>query len=93
MTIDSGIGRTLDEFVPGSLLSNAEHNSEWSKTRVSGLAVDSRKVRAGDCFIAYPGHASDGRRFIAAAVEKGASAVLAEAAGRTGFQPGCVSER
>lgn len=81
MTIKSGIGRTLDEFVPGSLLSNAEHNSEWSKTRVSGLAVDSRKVRAGDCFIAYPGHASDGRRFIAAAVEKGASAVLAEAEG------------
>jgi len=81
MTINSGIGRTLEEFVPDSLHSNAQHNSEWSETRVSGLAVDSRKVRAGDCFIAYPGHVSDGRQFIAAAVEKGASAVLAEAEG------------
>lgn len=81
MTAGSGIVRTLKEFVPVPLHCDDKHNSEWSKIRVSGLAVDSRKVKPGDCFIAYPGHISDGRRFIAAAIEKGACAVLAEADG------------
>lgn len=44
-------------------------------TRVTG---DSRQVQAGDVFLAYPGHASDGRRHIADAVKRGAAAVLWE---------------
>ncbi|HVL02770.1 MAG TPA: UDP-N-acetylmuramoyl-L-alanyl-D-glutamate--2,6-diaminopimelate ligase [Dongiaceae bacterium] len=81
MTIESGIVRRLEEFVPILKQQRGLHNSEWSDTRVNGLAVDSRKIRLGDCFIAYPGHFSDGRAFIAAAVQKGAAAVLAEADG------------
>lgn len=40
------------------------------------LASDSRRVKAGDVFFAYPGDAGDGRNFIRAAVEQGAAAVL-----------------
>ncbi|MDQ7988782.1 MAG: UDP-N-acetylmuramoyl-L-alanyl-D-glutamate--2,6-diaminopimelate ligase [Candidatus Dactylopiibacterium sp.] len=46
------------------------------------VSADSRKVRPGDVFLAYPGHASDGRRHIADAVARGAAAVLWE---RSGF--------
>lgn len=45
----------------------------------TGLCADSRQVRAGDVFVALPGLRSDGRQFIAAALERGALAVLLEA--------------
>ena len=40
-----------------------------------GATDDSRQVRPGDLFIAYPGYAVDGRRYIADAVARGAAAV------------------
>ncbi len=43
---------------------------------LSGATDDSRRVRPGDLFIAYPGDVSDGRRYIADAVARGAAAVL-----------------
>ena len=46
---------------------------------VSGLAIDSRQVKPGDVFLAYPGAQVDGRSFIAQAVANGAVAVIAEA--------------
>lgn len=42
----------------------------------TGLAVDSRKVKPGDLFLAYPGEHADGRRFIDQAIGAGAAAVL-----------------
>jgi UDP-N-acetylmuramoyl-L-alanyl-D-glutamate--2,6-diaminopimelate ligase len=42
------------------------------------LCADSRAVRPGDVFLAYPGVRSDGRRFIADAVAHGAAALLWE---------------
>ena len=47
----------------------------------NALCADSRAVRAGDVFVAYPGHRSDGRRFIPDALRAGAGAVLWEQAG------------
>ncbi|KAA5805295.1 UDP-N-acetylmuramoyl-L-alanyl-D-glutamate--2,6-diaminopimelate ligase [Alkalicaulis satelles] len=44
---------------------------------VSGLALDSRKVKPGDLFAALPGVRTDGRQFIAMAVDNGAACVLA----------------
>ena len=44
----------------------------------SGLEIDSRRVRPGDAFVAVRGDAVDGHRFIAAALEAGASAIVAE---------------
>jgi UDP-N-acetylmuramoyl-L-alanyl-D-glutamate--2,6-diaminopimelate ligase len=43
------------------------------------LVSDSRQVDEGDVFFAYPGETADGRRFIAAAVERGAAAIVFEA--------------
>lgn len=48
----------------------------------TALCADSRAVHGGDVFVAYPGHRSDGRRFIADALRAGAGAVLWE---REGF--------
>lgn len=47
----------------------------------TGVADDSRQVRPGDLFLAYPGDLSDGRRYIADALAKGAVAVLWEPGG------------
>lgn len=45
------------------------------------LQVDSRQVGPGDAFIAWPGAAFDGRRFVPQALAAGASACLVEAEG------------
>lgn len=60
-----------------------------TQTEVQGLTLDSRKVVPGDCFVAIPGHLVDGRKYIDAAVAKGAVAVLEEAerAGVLATQP------
>jgi UDP-N-acetylmuramoyl-L-alanyl-D-glutamate--2,6-diaminopimelate ligase len=52
--------------------------ADWIRTvaPTGRLVSDSRRVRAGDVFFAYPGDAADGRRFIAAAVEQSAVAVV-----------------
>jgi UDP-N-acetylmuramoyl-L-alanyl-D-glutamate--2,6-diaminopimelate ligase len=42
------------------------------------LTSDSRQVNAGDVFFAYPGDTADGRNYIAAALQRGAAAVLYE---------------
>ena len=43
---------------------------------VRRLVTDSRQVRPGDTFLAYPGEARDGRDYIAQAVAGGAASVL-----------------
>ena len=52
--------------------------TDWIRAAAPGgrLVSDSRRVRRGDVFFAYPGEAADGRRFIASAVENGAAAVV-----------------
>ena len=47
-------------------------------TLISGIELDSRKISAGDLFLAVPGEAHDGRQFIEQAVASGAVAVVAE---------------
>ena len=49
------------------------------------LSTDSRHVRPGEAFIAWPGHAVDGRRFVPDALAAGASACLVEADGAEAF--------
>ena len=43
------------------------------------LTADSRQLRPGDVFVAFPGTHVDGRDYIAQALERGAAAVIAEA--------------
>ena len=53
--------------------------AQWLRQRVTGtLQSDSRKLAAGDGFIAWPGAAVDGRQFVDAALQKGAVACLVE---------------
>jgi UDP-N-acetylmuramoyl-L-alanyl-D-glutamate--2,6-diaminopimelate ligase len=47
---------------------------------VTGIAYDSRRIAAGELFVAIPGFKQDGRRFAAAALARGAAAVVAEGA-------------
>jgi UDP-N-acetylmuramoyl-L-alanyl-D-glutamate--2,6-diaminopimelate ligase len=53
---------------------------------IEGIVYDSRRVRPGYLFVAIRGHALDGHAFIGQAIQKGASAVVAETA-RTGPGP------
>ncbi|MDO8813610.1 MAG: Mur ligase family protein, partial [Gallionella sp.] len=48
------------------------------KVPVTRLVTDSRAVRQGDTFVAYPGEKTDGRQFIAQALAQGANAVIYE---------------
>lgn len=48
---------------------------------IHGLTSDSRKVKPGMTFVAYPGDAQDGRKFIGQAVAQGASSVIWEPEG------------
>lgn len=51
----------------------------WLRERVRGhLQCDSRVVQPGDGFVAWPGAATDGRRYVAGALQAGAAAVLVE---------------
>ncbi|MBK9362824.1 MAG: UDP-N-acetylmuramoyl-L-alanyl-D-glutamate--2,6-diaminopimelate ligase [Rubrivivax sp.] len=51
----------------------------------TALRADSRRVQPGDGFIAWPGLATDGRRFVPQALAAGAAACLVEAAGAQAF--------
>ncbi len=46
--------------------------------RLGDLTNDTRQLNSGDVFCAIIGHALDGRKYISAAINKGASLVLAE---------------
>src|SRR6266542_49292 len=47
---------------------------------ITGIAIDSRKVKPGDLFIAVPGTKADGLAFVTQALSAGAVAVMAERA-------------
>jgi len=60
--------------------------AQWLRERVSGgLQCDSRRLQPGDGFIAWPGAATDGRRFVPAALAAGCAAVLVEQAGAEAY--------
>ena len=60
------------------LPSEADYDARFTTQEISGIAVDSRKVKPGDLFVAVPGTKADGLQFVADACAAGASAVLAE---------------
>ena len=51
-------------------------NSPAADTEVAGVQHDSRRVGAGDLFVAWRGEVHDGRAFAADAIDRGAAAVL-----------------
>jgi len=63
---------------------------EQRGAKISGLSADSRALRAGDAFVAYPGANADGRRYIHDAIARGAVAVLWEREGHSWNEAWCV---
>ena len=60
-------------------LHTPQEAASWLHARVKGsLTTDSRKVRAGDGFIAWPGAANDARQYVGNALKIGAAACLVE---------------
>ncbi len=57
---------------------DATFDPQASELAVAGLAVDSRAVKPGDAFFALGGSKTDGARFIDAAIQAGAVAVVAD---------------
>ena len=55
--------------------------SSQADTTFSGVCSDSRKIEAGDLFIAFPGARSHGSAFLATALERGARAILTDQQG------------
>ncbi len=56
--------------------------AQWLRERVTGaLQADSRRIGLGDGFIAWPGAATDGRKYVPAAMAQGAAACLVEKSG------------
>jgi len=60
------------------LLKNIFSLSEFPEIDIHNISLDSRQVKPGDLFFAYPGNKFDGREFIHDAIKKGAVAVLAD---------------
>lgn len=60
-------------------------NDDLSNVQVSGAAVDSRLVKAGDVFFAMQGAKVDGHDFLQDAAEKGAKAVVIQKDFKTTF--------
>lgn len=68
------------------LLHTPREAADWLRARSTGeLHCDSRKVRAGDGFIAWPGAATDGRKFVPGALQQGATACLVELEGSDAY--------
>lgn len=72
--------------MPLTRLKSPEAAARWLSSWVTGtLRTDSRRVQPGDAFIAWPGYATDGRRFVRAALDAGATTCLVEAEGIEAF--------
>lgn len=60
--------------------------ANWLRHRVTGnLICDSRLMQPGDGFVAWPGAATDGRKFVRAALDGGAHAAVVERSGVEAF--------
>ncbi len=52
------------------------HQLDEMGVPIAHVVTDSRQVRPGDTFLAYPGERADGRNFIAQAIAAGANAIV-----------------
>ncbi|KUL95600.1 UDP-N-acetylmuramoylalanyl-D-glutamate--2,6-diaminopimelate ligase [Bosea sp. WAO] len=74
-------GFSLGQLFPGAFPDDPER-------RVAGVAFDSRKVAAGEAFVALAGARADGAQFIADAAARGATAIVSGQPRPAGLAPG-----
>ena len=60
------------------LLDGAEYIAQQGNPDVAGLDYDSRRVKPGWCFVAMRGESTDGNRYLDAALQAGAVAVVSD---------------
>ncbi|QJR13848.1 UDP-N-acetylmuramoyl-L-alanyl-D-glutamate--2,6-diaminopimelate ligase [Usitatibacter palustris] len=68
------------EFAPAEEVQILDHLAQLGVPLID-LTADSRAVKMGSVFVAYPGTTRDGRAFITEAIAKGAAAVIWERCG------------
>jgi UDP-N-acetylmuramoyl-L-alanyl-D-glutamate--2,6-diaminopimelate ligase len=68
---------TLEEVLRGVKL-RAELPLDIRQKQITGLDYDSRRIKAGFLFFAFPGTHADGRQFAKQAMEKGTVAVVSD---------------
>jgi UDP-N-acetylmuramoyl-L-alanyl-D-glutamate--2,6-diaminopimelate ligase len=68
-------GMKLRELVAGAGAQGPLVNPE---VQISSVVYDSRQAKAGSLFVAIHGEKTDGNRFVAAAIERGAAAIVSE---------------
>jgi UDP-N-acetylmuramyl-tripeptide synthetase len=67
-------------------LYTSDQAANWLRERVTGsLWTDSRKLGQGDGFVAWPGAATDGRKYVADALAAGVAACLVEQEGAAAY--------
>jgi len=62
------------------ILRGVETQSRTGEAEISGVQYDSRKVAAGDLFVAMRGESTDGNRYIEDAIRQGAVGVVTDSA-------------
>src|SRR5437773_11612192 len=60
------------------VLYGAEVLAQSGNPSITGIEYDSRKVKAGDLFVAVKGDTSDGNKFIGKAIAAGAVAIVTD---------------
>ncbi|HXU63703.1 MAG TPA: UDP-N-acetylmuramoyl-L-alanyl-D-glutamate--2,6-diaminopimelate ligase [Polyangia bacterium] len=72
--------RTLGDLLRGveGVRPARDRDAGFAAAAVNEVRDDSRRVEVGDLFVAVPGAAADGRRFVADAVARGATALVTE---------------
>ena len=72
--------RTLGELLRGveGVRPARDRDAGFAAAPLNEVRDDSRRVEAGDLFVAVPGAAADGRRFVADAAARGAVALVTE---------------
>src|SRR5271166_741669 len=61
-----------------NLLDGAEYLAQQGNPPIAGLDYDSRRVKPGWCFVAICGETTDGNRYIDAALQAGAVAIVSD---------------
>ena len=72
------MSKTLQQLAAALPVIDRSIPEDDAAVAVTGVSDDSRRVQTGYVFVAYPGVAMDGHRFIADAVSRGAAAVVCE---------------